>query len=51
MSWTKILLLAGVAFGVVVALGSRFMQATVGIGDEGPTVTPSGVNGSSGGSP
>lgn len=52
MSWGKILLLAAGAFGLVVVLGSRFSEATVGIGDEGPTVTPSpSANGSGAGSP
>lgn len=51
MSWGKILLGAAIAFGVIVALGSRFAQATVGIGSEGPTVTPSGTNDSGAGSP
>lgn len=48
MSWGKILFAAAVAFGVIVVLGSRFSEATVGIGDEGPTVTP---NNSSAGAP
>ena len=46
----SILLLAGVAFAVVVLLGSRFSSPTVSIGDEGPTVTPS-PNESSAGAP
>jgi hypothetical protein len=50
VSWGKILLLAGVAFGVVVVLGSRFTEATVSIGAEGPTVTPS-ANSSGAGTP
>ncbi len=51
MTTGELLLLAGITFAVLVVLGSRFTEASVSIGSEGPTVTPVGTNDASAGSP
>lgn len=49
--WTGVLVLGGVTLAVIIFWGSRFNSASVSIGDEGPTVTPSNNNQSSAGNP